>query len=207
MFFDPEKVPGVGELVWIDINKNKNVHEEFDKLFKDVDGLSRIFCAVAAELQDAYRIWNIFGHSYTSKTTRIAGRGREEPADLLALWTEVLTIRTVRVTDKYKQSVSVFQFLRLDLDPNLKKEIETLIKIAEDKTKPLRTARDKFYSHKDFDVVEGKTDILNPGFTIHDIADILESIHNILKCIYIHFSGKDDMGFTHSLEVRETIKY
>ena len=207
MLFDPTKVPGVGELVWIDINKHKNVYEKFDELFKNVDRLSHIFCAVAAELQDAYRIWGIYGLPYTSDINHLPGVGRKEPADLLALWTEVLTTRTVRLTDKYKESVSVLQFLELDLDPNLKKEIETLINIAKDKTKPLRTARDKFYAHKDLDVVEGKTDILNPGFTIHDIADILELVDNILRCIYIHFSGKDDTGFTAYYDVHDPIEY
>lgn len=203
---DPKKAYGVGELIFIEINQNKDVRDEFDKLFKNVKGLSRIFCAVFAELQDAYRIWDIYGQHYTSGV-RLAGVGRKERADLLALWTEVLTTRTVRLTDKYKQSVSIFQFLRLGLDPNLKKEIETLIKIAEDKTKPLRTARDKFYSHKDFDVVEGKTDILNPGFTIHDIAEILESVGDILRCIYVYFSGKNDIGYTAYRDVHELIEY
>ena len=206
MSFDPTKVPGVGELVWIDIDQNKNVREKFDELFEGVDGLSHIFCAVAAELQDAYRIWDIYGLPYISGN-RFAGVGRKEPAELLALWTEVLTIRTVRLTDKSKQSVSVFQFLRLDLEPGLKKRVEDLIKLAVDKTEPLRIAKDKFYSHKDFVVVEGKVDILNPGFTIHDIADILESINDILKCIYIHFSGKNDMDFTAYRKVWDDIEY
>ena len=46
MFFDPEKVPGVGELILIDIEEDETVRGEFDKLFEDVEGLSRIFCAV-----------------------------------------------------------------------------------------------------------------------------------------------------------------
>ena len=36
MFFDPEKVPGVGELILIDIEQNETVRGEFDKLFEDV---------------------------------------------------------------------------------------------------------------------------------------------------------------------------
>ena len=198
MFFDPEKVPGVGELILIDIEQNKTVHGEFDKLFEDMEGLSRIFCAVFAELSDAYRIWDIYGLPYTSNIIHLAGIEREEPVELLALWTEVLTIRTVRLTDKFNQSVSVFQFLRLDLESELKKKVKDLIKITEDKSKILRTTRDKFIAHKDLDVAEHKINIHEPGFTIHDIAGILESISNILRCIYIHYSGKDDMGFTAS---------
>jgi len=30
---------------------------------------------------------------------------------------------------------------------------------------------------------------LDPGFTIHGIAEALESIGNILQCIYDHYSG------------------
>ena len=182
----------------IDIEQNKTVHGEFDKLFEDMEGLSRIFCAVFAELSDAYRIWDIYGLPYTSNIIHLAGIEREEPVELLALWTEVLTIRTVRLTDKFNQSVSVFQFLRLDLESELKKKVKDLIKITEDKSKILRTTRDKFIAHKDLDVAEHKINIHEPGFTIHDIAGILESISNILRCIYIHYSGKDDMGFTAS---------
>ena len=113
-----ENVPGVGQLILIHMDQNEDVRGEFDKLFEDVEGLSRIFCAVFAELSDAYRIWNIYGLPYTSNTIRLAGIGREEPAELLALWTEVLTIRAVRLTDKSKihEPVSVVQFLDLDLD-------------------------------------------------------------------------------------------
>ena len=120
-----------------------------------------------------------------------------------------MTLRAVRLTDESKihEPVSVVQFLKIDLDTDLKKEVEDLIKIAKDKTKLLRIARDKFIAHKDFDVVEGEVDILNPGFTIHDIAEILESIGNILRCIYIHFSGKNDMGFTAYRKVYDTIEY
>ncbi len=209
MLFDPEKVPGVGQLILIDIEQNEAVREEFDKLFEDVEGLSRVFCAVWAELSDAYRIWDIYGHPYTSDIIRLPGVGREEPIELLALWTEVLTLRTVRLTDKSKrhEPVSVVQFLELDLEPDLKTKVEELIEIAKDKTKPLRTTRDKFIGHKDFDVVDGKVNIHEPGYTIHDIADILESISNILKCIYIHYSGKDNVGFTGRLKVWDTIKY
>ena len=39
MLFDPEKVPGVGELILIDIEENKKIRGEFDKLFEDVEGL------------------------------------------------------------------------------------------------------------------------------------------------------------------------
>ena len=157
MFFDPEKVPGVGELILIDIDQDKRVRGEFDKLFEDVEGLSRIFCAVFAELSDAYRVWDIYGLPYTSDITHLPGVGREEPVELLALWTEVLTIRTVRLTDKSNrhEPVSVVQFLNLDLEPDLKTKVEELIEIAKDKTKLLRPVRDKFIGHKDFDVVEG----------------------------------------------------
>ena len=209
MFFDPKKVPGVGQLTLIDIKQNEGIRREFDKLFENIDGLSRIFCAVFAELSDAYRIWGIYGLPYTSETIHLAGIGREEPLELLALWTEVLTIRTVRLTDKSKrhESVSVVQFLELDLKPDLKTKVEELMKITEDKTEPLRTTRDKFIGHKDFDVIEGKVNIHEPGFTIHDIAGILESVADILRCIYMHYSGKDDMGFMGWLKVWDRIKY
>ncbi|MYC76348.1 hypothetical protein F4X10_11345 [Candidatus Poribacteria bacterium] len=209
MLFDPEKVPGVGKLVLIDIDQDKRIRREFDKLFEDVEGLSRIFCAVCAELSDAYRIWDIYGLPYTSDIIRLPGIEREEPVELLALWTEVLTIRTVRLTDKSKshEPVSVVQFLELDLEPDLKTKVEELIKITEDKTKPLRRTRDKFIGHKDFDVVDRKINIHEPGYTIHDIADILESIANILRCIYIYYSGKNDRHLTGWLKVRETTKY
>ena len=207
MSVDPKNAYGVGKLVLIDINQNKDVREKFDKLFEDMEGLSRIFCAVFAELSDAYRIWDIYGLPYTSNIIHLAGIEREEPVELLALWTEVLTIRTVRLTDKFNQSVSVFQFLRLDLESELKKKVKDLIKITEDKSKILRTTRDKFIAHKDLDVAEHKINIHEPGYTIHDIADILESIGNILRCIYIHYSGKNDISFTGWLNVWDTIKY
>ena len=207
MLFDPEKVPGVGQLILIDIEQNEAVREEFDKLFENVEGLSRIFCAVFAELSDAYRIWDIYGLPYTSDIIHLPGIEREESVELLALWTEVLTIRTVRLTDKFNQSVSVFQFLRLNLESDLKKKVKDLTEITEDKSKILRKTRDKFIAHKDLDVAEHKINIHDPGFTIHDIAGILESISNILRCIYIHYSGKDDMDFTAMLKVWDTIKY
>ena len=209
MSFDPEKVPGVGQLVLIDIEQNETVRGEFDKLFEDVEGLSRIFCAVFAELSDAYRIWAIYGLPYTSDITHLSGTGRKKRVDLLALWTEVLTLRTVRLTDKpgRHEPVSVLQFLNLDLEPDLKTMVEDLIEIAENKTKPLRLARDQFIGHKDFDVVDGEINIHEPGYTIHDIAGVLKSIVNILKCIYIHYSGKDDMGFTAYRKVYDTIEY
>ena len=103
--------------------------------------------------------------------------------------------------------MSVVQFLDLDLDTDLKKKLVDLIKITEDKSKILRKTRDKFIAHKDLDVAEHKINIHDPGFTIHDIADILDSIGNILRCIYMHFSGKNDIGFIGKLEVLDTIKY
>ena len=202
-------VPGVGQLILIDIKQDKNISREFDKLFENVEGLSRVFCAVWGELQEAYRIWGIYGLPYTSIITRLPGIEREEPVELLALWTEVLTLRTVRLTDRDNRSVSVFQFLRLNLKPDLKKKVEDLINITDNKSKLLRPTRNKFISHKDFDVVEGNINIHEPGYTIHDIAVVLDSIHNILRCIYIHYSGKDDTYFAHWVEVsgEYTIKY
>lgn len=207
MFFDPKKVPGVGQLVLIDIDQNENVRRDFDELFEGVEGLSRVFCAIFAELSDAYRIWDIYGLPYTSDIIHLPGIGRKKRVDLLALWTEVLTLRTVRLTDKSNQSVSVFQFLRLDLELDLKRKVEDLTKITKDKSELLRRTRDKFIGHKDFDVVDGEVNIHEPGYTIHDIADVLESIVSILKCIYIHYSGKDDKDFTAYLTVWDEIEY
>ena len=120
-----------------------------------------------------------------------------------------MTLRTVRLTDKpgRHEPVSVVQFLELDLDANLKKNVADLIEIAKVKTKPLLPARDKFIGHKDFDVVDGQINIHEPGYTIHDIADVLESIVNILKCIYIHYSGEDDTSFSGYLTVWDEIEY
>ena len=83
-----------------------------------------------------------------------------------------------------------------------------MIKTAEDKTEPLRTARDKLFAHKDFDVVDGEINIQNLEFTIHDIADILDSIGNILRCIYNHFAGDETyISFVIRKRVLEEIKY
>ena len=62
MFFDPEKVPGVGELILIDIEQNKTVHGEFDKLFEDMEGLSRIFLLYSPNFQMPieYGIYMVF---------------------------------------------------------------------------------------------------------------------------------------------------
>ncbi|MDE0017619.1 MAG: hypothetical protein OXU51_15665 [Candidatus Poribacteria bacterium] len=189
--FDPEKTPGIGQLILVSMNMSEDLLRERDEIFADVDGLSRVYCAIHSELVDAYRIWSIYGRPYTSNFTLMNSEEREERIDLLALWTEVLTLRTVRLTDKSKLSVSVIQFLNLNLDPDLKKEVKGLIEIAQDKTEPLRTARNKFIGHKDFDVVDGKINIQEPGYTIHDIADILESIGNILMCIYTYYAKEN----------------
>ena len=69
MFFDPKKVPGIGQLFLITMNQSEDFRKEHDKLFKNVEGLSRIYCAVHDELLDAYRIWNIYGIPYTSNVT------------------------------------------------------------------------------------------------------------------------------------------
>ena len=208
--FDPKKVPGIGQLILVSTNTSEDSRREHDKLFENVEGLSRVYCAVRDELVDAYRIWNIYGRSYTSDITHMNSREREERIDLLALWTEVLTLRTVRLTDKSKrhETVSVFQFLCLDLDADLKKKVKHLAKITEDKSEPLRPARDKFIAHKDFDVVDGEVSVQEPGFTIHDIADILESIGNILRCIRDHYA-KDDtyVSFDPGRIVLEKVKY
>ncbi len=82
-----------------------------------------------------------------------------------------------------------------------------MTEITKRKSKILRPTRDKFISHKDFVVAEHKINIHNPGFTIHDIAEILESVCNILRCIYMHFSGKDDMGFNAYYTVYDLIEY
>ena len=208
MFFDPKKVPGIGQLILVSMDSSEDSRREHDKLFENVKGLSRVYCAVRDELVDAYRIWNIYGRSYTSNIIHMNSREREERIDLLALWTEILTIRTVRLTDKSNKSVSVFQFLRLDLDADLKQKVKDLIKITENKSKPLRTARDKFIAHKDFDVVNSKINIYEPGYTIHDIADILESVGNILRRIRDYYA-KDDTHVIFELEYSplEKVKY
>ena len=210
MFFDPEKTPGIGQLFLVSMNSSEDSRKKHDEIFEDVDGLSRVYCAVRDELVDAYRIWNIYGTSYTSDITYLAGREREKRIDLLALWTEVLTLRTVRLTDKSKshEPVSVFQFLDLDLDADLRKKVEDLAKITKDKSEPLRTARDKFIAHKDLDVVDGKINIHDPEFTIYDIAGILESIGNILRCIRNYYA-KDDTHVSFELEYSplQKVKY
>ena len=210
MSFDPKKTPGIGQLFLISMSPNEDFRSEHDKIFEEVDGLSRVYCAIQAELSDAYRIWSIYGSPYTSNITQMNSREQGVPADLLTLWSEVLILRTVRLTDKskYDEPVSVVQFLELDLDADLKKEVDDLIKIAKDKTKPLRKARNKFIAHKDFDVVDHKISIQDPGFTIHDIADILESIGNILICIYNHYTGsKTYINFIVRQRVLDEIEY
>ncbi len=189
--FDPEKTPGIGQLILVSMNTSEDFLREHDEIFADVEGLSRVYCAIHSELVDAYRIWSIYGRPYTSNFTLMNSEEREERIDLLALWTEVLTLRTVRLTDKSKLSVSVIQFLNLDLDSDLKKAVKDLIEIAQDKTESLRTARNKFIGHKDFDVVDGKINIQEPGYTIHDIADILESIGKILMHIYNYYAKEN----------------
>ena len=193
MYFDPEKVPGIGELCLVTFEISEKYRQKCDKLFEDVDGLSQIFCAVSAELSDAYRIWDIYGLPYTSNTIRLAGISREEPVELLALWTKVLILRTVRLTDKSKRHkpVSVFEFLRLDLDTDLKKKVEDLTKITEDKAESLRTVRDQIIAHKDLNVEDYDVIIQKPEFTIHNIADILESVGNILTSINNHYTGDE----------------
>ena len=193
MAFNPKTTPGIGQLYLVSMNSSEDLRKEIDEIFEDVEGLSRIYCAVRDELIDAYRIWNIYGRSYTSDITHMNSRAREERVDLLALWSEVLTLRTVRLTDKSKsdEPVSVFQFLELDLDVDLKQKVEDMVKITQKNSEPLRLARDKFIAHKDLDVVEGEVSVQEPGYTIHDIANILESIGNILRCIRDHYA-KDD---------------
>lgn len=210
MFFHPKKTPGIGQLYLVSMNSSEDFRRELDEIFEDVEGLSRIYCAVRDELVDAYRIWNIYGRPYTSNVTHMNSREREERIDLLALWTEVLTMRAVRLTDKSKrhEPVSVFQFLELDLDVDLKKKVEDLAKITEDISEPLRKARDKFIAHKDFDVVEGEVSIQDSGFTIHDIADILESISNILRYIRDHYANDDTyISFDPGYEPLRKVKY
>lgn len=143
-------------------------------------------------------------------TSPLNSREREERIDLLALWSEILTLRTVRLTDKskYDEPVSVFEFLELDLDADLKKKVENSITIVKGKTKPLRKVRNKFISHKDFDVVDGRINIQEPGYTIHDIADILESVGNILRCIRDYYA-KDDTHVSFELDYSplQKVKY
>ena len=208
--FDPKQTPGIGQLILVSMNTSEDFRREHDEIFADVDGLSRVYCAIHSELVDAYRIWSIYGRPYTSNIDLMNSREREERIDLLALWTEVLTLRTVRLTDKpgRHEPVSVLQFLELDLDSELKKETKDLIEIAKDKTEPLRTARDKFIGHKDFDVVDGEINIQDPGYTIHDIADILESIGNILIYIYnCYAKSNTGISFRPGYSPDHTIKY
>ena len=115
MFLDPENLPGVGQLYLISVAPKEDLRREHDKIFEDVDGLSSVYCALHGELSDAYRIWGIYGIPYTGRTRLRVGQEREEYADLLALWTEVLILRTVRLTDKSKRnkSVSVLNFSAL----------------------------------------------------------------------------------------------
>lgn len=120
-----------------------------------------------------------------------------------------MILRAVRLTDESKihEPVSVVQFLKLDLEPDLRTKVEDLVKITKDKSEPLRLPRNKFISHKDFDVVDGTVNIYEPGFTIHDIADVLESVEDILRCIHTHYSGRDNTHFTRYLTVRDEIEY
>ncbi|RKU38845.1 hypothetical protein C6496_04905 [Candidatus Poribacteria bacterium] len=190
MYFDRKKVPGIGVLKLICMKPNEDFRKEHDKIFEEVDDLSRIYCAVSSELSDVYRIWNIYGRAYTSSHIHLASEEREVPLDLLSLWTEVLILRTVRLTDKSNRnkSVSVYEFPKLNLDADLKKKVENLIEISKQKTDLLKKTRDQFIAHKDFVALEDRLFAAAPGFTIHDIADALESIGNILECIYNHYA-------------------
>ena len=188
MFFNPENVPGIGRLMLISMKPSEDFRKEHDKLFERVKDLSRIYCALYSELSDVYRIWNIYGCSYTKKNTiSLASEEHEVPADLLSLWTEVLILRTIRLTDKSNKSVSVCQFSKLNLDDDLKEKVENLIEIAKAKTDLFKPVRDQFIAHKDFTALEGGPLLAEPGFTIHDVADALESIGNILICILNHY--------------------
>ena len=188
MFFNPENVPGIGRLMLISMKPSEDFRKEHDKLFEGMKDLSRIYCALYSELSDVYRIWNIYGCSYTKKNTiRLASEEREVPADLLSLWTEVLILRTIRLADKSNKSVSVCQFSKLNLDADLKEKVENLIEIAKAKTDLFKPVRDQFIAHKDFTALEGGPLLAEPSFTIHDVADALESIGNILICILNHY--------------------
>ena len=61
MSFDPKKTPGIGQLYLVSMNTSEDSRKEHDEIFEDVDGLSRVYCAIEAELSDAYRIWHIYG--------------------------------------------------------------------------------------------------------------------------------------------------
>ena len=75
------------------------------------------------------------------------------------------------------------------MDDDLKEKVENLIEIAKAKTDLFKPVRDQFIAHKDFTALEGGPLLAEPGFTIHDVADALESIGNILQCIYDYYSG------------------
>lgn len=192
MFFNPESVPGIGRLMLISMKPSEDFRNEHDKLFKGVEGLSRIYCAVSSELSDVYRIWNIYGIAYTNNHIHLAGEECEVPADLLSLWTEVLILRTVRLTDKSNRnkSVSVYEFSKLNLDADLKEKVENLIEISKEKTDLFKKTRDQFIAHKDVIALEDRLFAADPGFTIHDIADALDSIGNILICIFNHYADE-----------------
>ena len=192
MYFDPKGVPGIGRLMLISMKPSEDFCKEHDKLFEAVEGLSRIYCAVSSELSDVYRIWNIYGRAYTKNHIHLAGEECEVPADLLSLWTEVLILRTVRLADKSKRnkSVSIHEFSTLNLDADLKGKVENLIGISEQKTDLFKKARDQFIAHKDFTAFEGGISFLDPGFTIHDIAEALDSIGNILICVFNHYADE-----------------
>ena len=197
MFFNPESVPGIGRLMLISMKPNEDFRKEHDEMFEEIEGLSDIYCAVSSELSDVYRIWNIYGRAYTSNTIHLASEEHEVPADLLSLWTEVLILRTVRLTDKSKRnkSVSIHEFSKLNLEADLKEKVENLIGFSEQKTDLFKKARDQFIAHKDFTALEGGDSFLG-DFTIHDIAEALDSIGNILKCIYDHYSdGSTEITF------------
>ena len=188
MFFDPENVPGIGRLMLISMKPSEDFRKEHDEMFKEVEDLSRIYCAVSSELSDVYRIWNIYGQSYTKKNTvSVTSEEREVPVDLLALWTEVLILRTIRLTDKFNKSVSICQFSKLNLDDDLKEKVENLIEITKAKTDLFKSVRDQFIAHKDFTALEGGPLLAEPGFTIYDVADALEAIGDILICILNHY--------------------
>ena len=56
MSFDPKKTPGIGQLYLVSMNSSEDFRSELDEIFEDVEGASRVYCAVRDELVDAYRI-------------------------------------------------------------------------------------------------------------------------------------------------------
>lgn len=158
------------------------------------DDLGRLFTKLQNEVVWLHIKWSHYAELYGTKSSRIDLLNKAAPRFFNtvqdSLW-ETIVLHIARITDPSvsmgKANLSVLRLPSLICDDSLRSSVEELLERLKGKTQFARTARNKFFAHKDLGqamLPDGERATLGSRA---DIRMALESLALVLNEVSVHY--------------------